>query len=181
MLLSKKIAYGGITTALILSVISLSYVMPTADLALFTLSSLFVAILIIETGAGTGLMAYAASSILITAFYGIYYSIPFIILFGIYPIIKGLLEQHFKRLIAYIFKSVYFACVSVIAAFLFYDQSAAILAKWNQFLPGNGSLKIQTIWTIIFIIIIILLIYDFALSLLIEFFQNRIKGKYKIK
>lgn len=179
MLLSKKLAYGGIATALILSVISLSYLMPTADLTLFTLSSLFIAILIIEADIKTGLMAYAAASILITAIFGIYFSVPFMILFGIYPIIKGLVESRFKRIFAFIFKGVYFGSISIIVAFIFFDVPKAVLSKWNQFIPGDTFLQIRTIWPVVLISVGVLFIYDFALSLLIEFFQNRIKRNNK--
>ncbi|MHB1485185.1 MAG: hypothetical protein ACYCYI_11035 [Saccharofermentanales bacterium] len=181
MLLSRKLAYGGIITALILAVISLSYIMPTADFALFTLSSFFIAILIIEAGVVSGLMAYASSAILITAFYGIYYSVPFIILFGIFPILKGLLEQRFSRIISYIFKGIYFAGISMITASFFYKEASGIILKWSQKIPGNGTFEIKSVWAVVLIAVFILFIYDFALSLLIEFFRKRIQGRYGIK
>lgn len=181
MLLSRKLAYGGIFTALILAVISLSYVVPTADFALFTLSSLFIAILVIEADFLTGLMAYVSSAILITAFYGIYYSIPFIFVFGIFPILKGIFERRFNRFISYIFKGLYFTGISIITANFFYNEASDIILEWSRKIPGNISAGSIPVWTVILAAVAILFIYDFALSLLIEFFRKRIQGRFGFK
>lgn len=175
MLLSRKLAFGGLATALVLIVISVSYISPTADLALFTLSSLFIAMVVIETDFKTGFIAYFASSILLTAFYGIYFSIPFLVIFGLFPLLKGLVENHLNRIIAYIIKGFYFCCLIIVSFFIFQDTSALILTKWNQLLSADFLSRFQSIWIIAAAAVVVLFIYDYALSLLIDFYQKRFK------
>jgi len=175
MLLSKKIAYGGLSTALILVTLSVSYISPTADLALFTLSSLFIAMVVIEVDFKTGFMAYCASGLLVTAFFGIYFSIPFFVLFGVFPLIKGLLERKLNKPLAYLFKGLYFCILLIVAFFIFKEETTAVFTKVNQFLPIDFFTKNQIIWPYLFITLVVLFIYDYAISLLIEFYQQRIK------
>ncbi len=179
MLLTKKIAIGGLSTALVLITISLSYISPTADLALFTLSSLFIAMVVIEADFRTGFSAYIASSLLITAFFGIYYSIPFIVLFGAFPLIKGLIEKYFPLIFAIICKSIYFILIGIGVLFLFREQLDLALTKWNKFIPFLNSSDFKGISIILLIILIGLFVYDYAFTLLISFYNKRISSKIK--
>jgi len=180
MLLTRKIAFGGLATALVLVSISFSYLSPTADLAFFTLSSFFVAMVVIEADLKTGLMAYAASSVLVTALFGIYYSIPFIVLFGLYPLLKGLLENHLKHhFIAYLLKGVYFCSILAIVLLIFREESTSILTKWNQIFPADLFSTFQSVWALAIAALAVLFLYDYALTLLIVFYHKRIKKVIK--
>lgn len=175
MLLTRKLTFGGIATALVLAVLSVSYVSPTADLALFTLSSFFIALVVIEAGFKTGLVAYLASGLLVTAVLGIYHAVPFIVLFGLYPLLKGLVEKYMGRLPAYIAKGVFFFMVSASVLFLFKEESASILTKWNQIFSSGFWGILQSSWAVVFAVVLVLFLYDYALGLLIAFYQKRIR------
>ena len=149
MLLTRKLAFGGIATALVLIAVSASYVSPTADLALFTISSFFIAMVVIETDFITGFSAYLASGILITAFFGIYYSAPFLVLFGLYPLLKGVLEKRMKRLYTYLLKAVYFCILIGVAQFVFNEAAMLALTKWNQLLPAGFLPAVSSVWVLI--------------------------------
>lgn len=181
MLLTRKLAFGGIAVAMVLIAISVSYVSPIADLALFTLSSLFIAMVVIETDFMTGFSAYLASSILLTAFFGLYFSLPFLVLFGLYPLLKGLLEQRLKRVVSYGVKVVYF-CALIAAVQLFFNQEAMLaLTQRKQLLPSGFQSAVPSVWVLMLVAILVLFLYDYALSLLIGFYQKRIRKAMKMK
>ncbi len=175
MLLTRKLAIGGIAVAMVLIAISISYISPIADLALFTLSSLFIAMVVIETDFMTGFAAYLASSILLTAFFGLYFSLPFLVLFGLYPLLKGLLEQKMKRVFSYGVKTLYFGVLIAAVQLIFNQETMLALTKWNQLLPSGFQSAVPSVWVLMLVTILVLFLYDYALSLLIGFYQKRIR------
>lgn len=175
MLLTKKLAFGGIAVAMILLVISISFVSPTADFALFTLSSLLIAIVVIETDLRTGAAAYLASGILLTVFFGIYFSIPFLAFFGLYPLLKGILESKFKKLLSYGIKCAFFAMALTAGYFVLSGQTAVILTKWNQIAPSFLSAQTISLISIFILAELLLFLYDYALTLMITFYMKRIR------
>jgi hypothetical protein len=181
MLLTRKLAFGGIATALVLMVVSISYISPTADLALFAISSFFIAMVVIETDFITGFSAYLASGILLTAFFGIYYSGPFLVLFGLYPLLKGLMEKRLKRAMAYLLKAVYFCALVAGTRFIFNETAMLALTKWNQLLPEGFLSAVPSVWILALVTVLILFLYDYALTLMIAFYFKRIRKAVKIK
>jgi hypothetical protein len=175
MLLTRRLAFGGLSTALVLIAISLSYISPTADLALFTLSSFFIAMTVIETDFRTAAIAYAASGILITAMYGIYFSVPFLVLFGVFPLLKGFLEKHLGKIPSYVLKGVYFCILLTMFLFVFQTESAAIMTRWDSLLPTGALAVFQSVWVAFAAALAVMFLYDFALTLLIVFYSKRIK------
>lgn len=172
MLLSKKIAYGGIVIALIMLFITFSYMSPIADFALFSLCSLCVSLEVYKFGIKAGIMVYTGASILIFAIFGPLYALPFVALFGLYPILKDLIEKRFKQGFAYIFKALYFAVVIISALFIFLEN----LTKMGFLRTFERN---DTIFKLIisFLGIIILLVYDYALTLMISFIGKRLDNK----
>ncbi|MHB1452506.1 MAG: hypothetical protein ACYCYM_00925 [Saccharofermentanales bacterium] len=176
MLLSRRIAFSGISVSLILVFITFSFFSPVADFALFSLASLCIALIIVYTGFRTGILAYTAASLLIFSIFGILYAIPFACLFGIFPILKGLIERRFKKIVAYIIKGVYFSTAILIGFLVFSDD----IAKLNIFMILPDSLTAAdspgAMFAVILSGIVILFIYDYALTLLIDYFAKRLEN-----
>lgn len=184
MLLTRRLAIGGIFSALVVLALSFSYLSPTADLAAFTISSLFIAIIVIESDIKTGLIAYIASSLLITFLFGIYYSIPFIFLFGLYPIIKGLLEKKFNKIISYTIKGIFFAALSAVSVIIYQSQINQSIENLKLTITFIDLSMFNYVWLIFIIVLVVLFIYDLALSMLITVYLKRMKtnkifSKYK--
>lgn len=161
---TRRIAYGGLLTALALLFLSLSAIAPTADLALMTLASLCIAIAVMEIGMTGALTVYAAVSLLSWLWPGIAFAFPFVTGFGLFPLIKAFAEKRWPRLPATIFKLGVSTALLVLTGAVFMRE--AVSGMIDQYglviLPGLllGSL-------------VIVLVYDYALSMLIVLYQRR--------
>ncbi len=91
---TKKIVTGGVLLALSAATLFGASFVPGIELTLYALSSVYVAILIIEFSPGAGWLFYFASLLLAFVLVpnkaGI---VPYAILFGVYPIIKYYIEK----------------------------------------------------------------------------------------
>jgi hypothetical protein len=94
---TKKIATGGILLALSVVTLFGAAFVPGIELTLYALSSVYVAVIVIESGAGMGWLFYIASvllsAILVPNKAGL---IPYVIFFGVYAIIKYWIEKSKK-------------------------------------------------------------------------------------
>ena len=89
-----KIALGGICLALTVVFMFGGSFVPGIELTLFALSSLFTAVMIIESGIGGGAMLFAAACLL--GFFLIPNKpaiLPYIVFFGYWPILKLFFEK----------------------------------------------------------------------------------------
>lgn len=164
--LTRRITLGGLLTALILLLVIATRLAPTADLAIFSVTSLLVAVAVIEADMKTAGLVFAAAALLGLAYPGIAYSYPFILLFGPYPLIRAILDQRFRRLPALLLKLAAGNLLAVIAAALF---------AWPA-LTGLASQYGNYVWFVLPILLqVILLVFDYALSLLIQFYMIRIR------
>lgn len=150
--------------AMALLFLFLSSVSPTADLALMTLASLCVAIAVIETGTGGGLLLYATVAALASFWPGIAFSWPFVAFFGIFPLVKAFAEKRWPRLPAAIFKLSLSAVLVLFAVWLFAIPALqATVARYGAWilaaLFAGGFLTV--------------LAYDYALTLLITLYLSR--------
>lgn len=123
--MQKKIAYGGLTTALCVIMIVGSAYLPTGKAALLFMASFAVYLLTLCTDKKTAGVCYAASSIvifLITSFTNPLITVSFVLCFGNYPILKTLFEKC-KLVLAIILKflayTVYFCAVYYSVTILF--------------------------------------------------------------
>ncbi len=92
--MNRKIAFGGVFTALAIIFLYLASVMPTGRATLYFVSGLPVALAIIEAGATTGIGVYVSASILSLLLVGnVPGVLPFVLFFGHYGIIKFFIEK----------------------------------------------------------------------------------------
>ncbi len=160
---ARKIAYGGICAGLALLAMLAVRLLPTADLALYALASLCVAVAIVEIGISGGTAVWMAASILSMTVVQISTGLPFFLLFGPYALIKALVESRFQQKI--LAAAVKLAAGNVLAAgtglvfFLFLDMDpAGVPLPW---------------WAVALLIQPVILGFDYALTLLITLYVRR--------
>jgi hypothetical protein len=163
---SKQAAIGGIFAAMNIVLILMSSYIPIWKISILVIASLVTAAIVIELGIRISLIYYACVSLIsmiITSFLPSVFE--YVLLFGIYPILKYYFELIRNFVIQYIVKIISFNILFSITYFLLN----------TTFLTGNFSTPI------IFIIgNIIFVIYDFVLSGLISYYYNRIKKHIRL-
>jgi hypothetical protein len=162
-----KIALGGICLALTIIFMFAGSIVPGVELTLFALSSFFTAIMIIETGLSGGVIFYLAASIL-----GFIIApdklaiVPYIGLFGYYGIVKFLIEKVHSATLQISFKVIFFAAVLTAGVIGFKEllMSAVDLPDVSGILIILGG-------------ILMMMLYDYIYTLVINYYFRRIKNK----
>ena len=117
--MSKKISYGGILLALNIILLLLVNVIPINTLFLMGLASLPISIIIMEWGPKLGTIFYMASVILsFIVMANKFQWILYIFTFGIYGLIKYVIEKDRSFLIEYIMKLISANILIFIAYFI---------------------------------------------------------------
>lgn len=164
--LTRRISWGGMLTALILLFLVGKNLAPTADLAFLALTSLVVAIAVIETDIRTAILVYLAASLLSLAYPGLAAAFPFIVLFGPYPLVRALIDSRLSRRAATLMK---------LAAGNGLSGLAVILFAWPD-LQRLASQYGGWLWPVLIVILQMgLLLFDYVLSLLIQFYILRLR------
>ena len=177
MLLSRKITIGAVNTSIILLLAVLKYIFPAADLTFFVLASFCIAMSVILTDIRGGVLTYFSSLALMSAIFGIFFALPFIVFFGIYPILKALLEKRYKRGISFGLKVLFFTLISALTVYLA-EKSAKVIdinldAVFEKFSLPDSIYDFRFI-ILIPVIIIFLVLYDLILSSLIDYFTKKV-------
>lgn len=166
---AKKIAVNGILIALTVIVLFLATVLPTSRLSLYALSSFFTAVVIIELGPKNGWLFYISSCILaliiIPNKLGI---LPYAFFFGMYGLVKFHVERLNRIIIEYILKVAYFnACLVLAILFIkeFFLASVKVEFPW---------------WVVIVVLEIVFIVYDYAYTLFVRYYREKIKRLLKI-
>ena len=161
-----KIAMGGICTALaVIFMFGASFV-PGIELTLFLISSLFTAVMVLETGAAGGLSVYAASSLLgLILVPNKMALIPYIICFGYYAVLKYYIEKIKSGILQMTLKVIYFAAVLFIGLFVLKSVFTAgvHMPDW----PVGGLFAAG---------LVMMILYDYILTFLINWYIRRFKG-----
>lgn len=168
-----KITLGGICLALAVIFMFAASFIPGVELTLFAVSSLFTAVVIIETGnrnsfhagtAGAGIMFAGASLLGLALIPNKLAIIPYVALFGYYPILKFYLEKIKSGIIQIVCKTVFFAAV----------LSLGLLA-FKSVIAQSISLPDYPVAILIALGTLMMLLYDFVLTFLINWYIRRFK------
>ena len=161
-----KIAMGGICTALaVIFMFGASFV-PGIELTLFLISSLFTAVMVLEAGAAGGLSVFAAASLLgLILVPNKLALIPYIFCFGYYAVLKFYIEKIKSGVLQMTIKVVYFAAIVLLGLLVFKSVLTAgiHMPDW----PVAG---------LIIAGIVILVLYDYVMTFLINWYRRRFKG-----
>ena len=158
---SKHIAESGILIALTLVVLYATSLLPISTLSVLTISSCLIPICIIRTNIKNAFLVYASSSILSLMIVPINISIAYIFFFGIYGIIKYYIEKIHKLPYEILLKLLIFNILLLIIYFII-----------SRFI-GNFVLP-YSLYIIFILAQIIFLFYDYALTLIITIYFNKI-------
>lgn len=158
---SKHIAESGILIAFTLAVLYATSIIPISTLSVLTIASCLIPICIIRTTIKNGFLVYVASSLLSLFIIPINISISYIFFFGIYGIIKYYIEKIHKLHYEILLKLFIFNILALIAYFIISNFISNIILSYPLYL--------------IFILAqIIFIIYDYALTLIISIYLNKI-------
>ncbi len=161
-----KPAFGGICLALTLVFLFGGTIVPGVDMTFFAITSLFTAVMIIETGVGGGLLLFAGASILgLFLLPGKVFMLPYIALFGYYPVVKCFIEKIKAPLLQVLCKCAFFACVLCVG-----------LTAFAKVVAQSIHLPDYPVFVLIPAGILFLLLYDFVLTFLIRFYYRRFRG-----
>ncbi len=162
---TQNIAIGGICLAG--SVLSLYFasIIPSAELTLYAVSSLFVAIMILEGGMKSGWLMYIATVLLALILIPNKLAIvPYGFFFGLYGIIKYYAEKIHYPALQVACKVAVFLVVFGVGFFFFKDIFF-------------GNIQIPDFpWAALALAgVVFLLLYDFIFSMLIQLYRRRIR------
>lgn len=163
--MNKKLAFSSIITALGTLFLYLCSISPTGQIALFTLATAFLCIGVIECGAKYTIICAVATALL--SFILIpnkLILLPYVVLFGYYPVLKLYLERIHSIVLEWVLK----LCVAALAATILAVIANALGIVFPTSLP-----------IIVLLAIVIFAIYDVALSLFISFYRQRISKHIK--
>jgi len=164
----KRITLSGILLAFTVICVFLAANLPTSRLSLYAISSLFIAVIIIEFSTKAGWTFYLASSILLVVLIPRLEVIPFIVFFGVYGLIKLYIERLHSRVIEYILKLVYFnICLGLGLIFL------------KELIMGGVNFS-APIYIVAALLEVVFLVYDYVYTLFIRFYAAQLKPKLKI-
>ncbi len=164
---TMKIALGGICLALTVIFLFGGSVIPGIELTLFAISSLFTAVMIMESGVKGGVLLYVAAVLLgFAVIPNKLAMIPYAFFFGYYGIIKYYIEKLSNRWVQLVLKSGFFGILLAIG-----------LVGFKQLLLGSIHLPDYPVWLLIIAGVAFLLLYDFIFTFLIGFYLRRIKGR----
>jgi hypothetical protein len=157
---------GGVCVALSVISVVLASIVPGFELTLYGVSSVFIAVMIVETGIPAGVMVYVAtvflSLILVPNKLGI---IPYVFFFGIYAIVKYFAEKVKNPVGQVAIKVVCFAAIFGVAWFFF---KALFFA--NIDLP-----KGVPFWVLAIVAVLVFVLYDYILTLIIKIYRRKVK------
>lgn len=164
----RDVSYGGVLTALILVFLALSALSPTADLAFFSLTSLCIAIAVIELGIGKALIVWLAATLLGLAYPGLQLVWPFVFFFGTYPLLRGLIDQKLTRKAAFWLRHGVGLILLAVGITLF---MLPLLIEWT------GRFGVWLRFAVPPALAILMLVYDYTLTLLVQLYYRRIRSR----
>lgn len=162
-----KLALGGICLALTIVFMFAGSIVPGIELTLFAISSLFVAVMIMEAGVGGGIMLYAAAVILgLILVPGKLALVPYIFLFGYYGLVKYFIEKVRSGISQIIIKVIFFAAVLCIG-----------FLGFKEILLDAVDLPNYPVVILIIGGVVLMMLYDYIYTLAINIYINKVQRK----
>ena len=161
---AKEITLSALLTALTIIILYLNLLLPISTISILTLASLLIPIALIRGSMKSAILVYISSSIIGLFLLPINIIILYILFFGIYGIVKYFIEKLNNMPLEIILKILFFNVILFSSFFLFKSFITIEISK----LPTG----------ILFILAqIFFLVFDYALSLLITFYIEKIHKK----
>lgn len=163
---ASRVALGGVLAALSLLLLYLAAMMPSGRIGMVAIAGLVPAAAVVSGGLFTGFLSYGATVVL--AFLLLpdkSCALLYAIFFGLYPMVKSLIERLRKLPLELLLKLVFF---NVVLAILLFGFSAFLFPMLPEFL--HNTLPVFLVGNVVF------LIYDYGFSKLITYYASRIRG-----
>ena len=161
---ATKVAYPAILGAISLVFVYIASVVPTGNWGIVAIAGLFPAAVVISAGMKAGFLCWAGVSLLsFLLLPGKFCTLLYGALFGLYPMIKALLERIRRRGIEYILKLLFF---NVMFTLIYLVMRTAVLNS----LPK----QLSVVWLLYIVANAVFIIYDIGFSKLIGFYIARI-------
>lgn len=157
---ASNIAQSGILVALTLAILYSASLLPISTLSILTIASCLIPVSIIRTSIKNTILVYLSCSILSFFFVPINIALLYTSFFGIYGIIKYFIEKLNNLIYEIILKLIIF---NILLFLIYYFFSA--------FIGFNPQIAL---WLLLIIAQAVFLIYDYALTIIISYFINRI-------
>lgn len=163
---AAKVAYPAILSALALILVYLGSVAPSGNWGIVAVAGLLPAAAVISAGLKAGFLCWAATAIL--AFLLVpdkFCVLLFGALFGLYPMVKSLIEQLRKKPLEYVLKLAFFNAAFTV---IYLVMSAAVAASLPQVLSSS-------VWMLCLAANIAFVLYDYGFSKLIALYIARVQ------
>lgn len=157
---SNNIAQSGILIALTLAVLYSTSLLPISTLSILTIASCLIPISIIRTSLKNTILVYLSCIILSFFLVPINISILYTLFFGIYGILKFFIEKMHNMVYEIILKLITFNVLMFVIYIIF-----------NLFVGFKAEISL---WLMILIAQAAFLLYDYALTLIISYFLNKV-------
>lgn len=166
---SAKVAYPAILGALSLVFLYIAGVAPSGTWGLVALAGVFPAAAVISVGIGSGFLCWGGVAVLAFLLLpGKFCALLYTVLFGLYPMVKAVIEGKRLRGVGYVLKLAFFNAAFTL---IFVTMKAAVLGSLPDVLSGT--------WLIYLVGNIVFLLYDFGFGKLIGFYIARIGRSVK--
>ncbi|MEN8077938.1 hypothetical protein ABFP60_13320 [Clostridioides difficile] len=177
---AKNIALGGILVALTSIVLYATSILPISTIAILTIASAIIPVCIIRSDIQTSIFVYIASSLIAFFLVSINISLLYFIFFGVYGIVKYFIERMRKEKLEVLLKLIFFNIAFVIGFIIMQNiLGINIIAGLEALASKFFDTSTRLIATIILWIVAqpIFLIYDYAMTMIITFYMERIHKK----
>lgn len=161
---TKNLTLSSLLISLTLVILALNTLLPISTLSILTVASAIIPIAIIRTSTKNAFLVYIASSLLGFLILPKDIIILYALFFGIYGLVKYYIEKLNKISIEIILKLIFSSIILIIYYLLF----SSLIDISNVNLP---------LYLIFIIANILFLIYDYALTLIISFYINKIHSR----
>ena len=158
---AKELTVSAVLTALTIVILYLNLLLPISTISILTLASALIPVALIRGSIKSSILVYISSSTIGFFILPLNIILLYILFFGVYGIIKYFIEKINKLPIEIILKIIFFNIILVLSIFVFNSFVAIEITK----LP---------IYLLFIVAQPVFLIYDYALSLLISFYLDRI-------
>ena len=152
-------------------------ILPISTLAILTIASALIPVCIIRSNIQTSIFVYISSSLIAFFLVPINISFLYFVFFGVYGIIKYFIERIRKEKLEIVLKVVFFNIAFIIGFIIMQNVLGInIIAGLEVLMSRFFDTSARTIATIILWIVAqpIFLIYDYAMTMIITFYMERI-------
>ena len=161
-----RVAYPAILSALALVFVYLGSIAPTGSWGIVAVAGLLPAAAVISVSLKAGFLCWAAAAAL--AFLLVpdkFCALLFGVLFGLYPMVKSLVEQLRKKPLEYALKVAFFNAAFTV---IYLTMASAVTASLPK-VPGSS------VWVLYGLANVVFLLYDYGFSKLIALYIARVQ------